>query len=169
MTDQLTQTRPAAHGPDGDRSRHRAQPLLAGGITGTALFFVVAGAQHEPDASALDIKRAPGHVDKVLRLGPGDVSVAALRAAYGDPGEDCSDISGRDRLQKQRRQLRGPVAFDPTGDRRRKVEELRCRDDGVRDWPGLNRGLLGTLAGVMRIARHVLCALVEPRPTSPVS
>ncbi len=45
MTDQLTQTRPAVHGTDADRSRHRAHPLLAGGITGTALFFVVAGAQ----------------------------------------------------------------------------------------------------------------------------
>lgn len=45
MTDQLAQTRPAAYGPDAGRSRRRARPLLAGGITGTALFFVVAGAQ----------------------------------------------------------------------------------------------------------------------------
>ena len=43
---------------------------------------------------------AAGHVDEVLRLGTGDVDVAALRLPGGDLGQDLGDVVGCDRLNE---------------------------------------------------------------------
>ena len=54
----------------------------------------------QPHVAAQNVVGAAGHVDKVLRLGSGDVDVAALRLPGGDLGQDLSYVVGCDRLNE---------------------------------------------------------------------